>query len=182
VKTCNKCKQTKPLSDFHKDKKGKFGVARRCKDCVNEYSKQYRSSRREEMKQRSADWRARNPDKVLKHRREYYQKNSPRMKEYVKQYLKDHPEVKARVRVLRRLQKQAKRFVVTAKDMRRLLSQPCYQCGSMVQLSIDHVIPLSRGGSHGIGNLATLCRKCNSSKGSKLLIEWKYYLKGITDA
>jgi 5-methylcytosine-specific restriction endonuclease McrA len=37
----------------------------------------------------------------------------------------------------------------------------------------DHVYPLSRGGSHGIGNVLPVCRPCNLSKGAKFLIEWK---------
>lgn len=39
--------------------------------------------------------------------------------------------------------------------------------------TIDHIIPLIRGGSNLENNLAPCCRKCNSSKGSKLLSEWK---------
>lgn len=39
--------------------------------------------------------------------------------------------------------------------------------------TIDHVIPLYRGGTNSIFNLVPCCRKCNSSKGSKLLSEWK---------
>ena len=39
--------------------------------------------------------------------------------------------------------------------------------------TIDHIIPLIRGGNNLENNLAPCCRKCNSSKGSKLLSEWK---------
>ncbi|WP_203620386.1 HNH endonuclease [Streptomyces sp. SID8499] len=38
--------------------------------------------------------------------------------------------------------------------------------------TVDHVIPLSRGGQHAEGNLVPACKSCNSSKGDKLLIEW----------
>jgi len=41
----------------------------------------------------------------------------------------------------------------------------CLKCGSTEALSIDHVMPLSKGGSNEIGNLQTLCSRCNSSKG-----------------
>lgn len=49
----------------------------------------------------------------------------------------------------------------------------CVYCGSPLNLSLDHVIPQSRGGSHEPTNLVTCCRSCNSSKGDKTPAEWK---------
>lgn len=37
---------------------------------------------------------------------------------------------------------------------------------------IDHIVPLSRGGTHDRSNLQCLCKSCNSSKGAKLMSEW----------
>lgn len=39
-KICTKCKQSKTIDLFHKQKKGKFGVASECKECKNEDRKQ----------------------------------------------------------------------------------------------------------------------------------------------
>lgn len=63
-------------------------------------------------------------------------------------------------------------FDVIPKDMRRLAAMPCACCGA-TETHMDHVVPVSRGGSHGIGNLQPLCKSCNSSKGSKFLVEWR---------
>lgn len=41
----------------------------------------------------------------------------------------------------------------------------CQKCGDHRDLSIDHIIPESRGGTLDPQNLQTLCRSCNSSKG-----------------
>lgn len=41
----------------------------------------------------------------------------------------------------------------------------CKQCGSSNDLTVDHVIPESKGGEHNLSNFQTLCRSCNSSKG-----------------
>lgn len=50
----------------------------------------------------------------------------------------------------------------------------CVYCGSRATpLHCDHVVPVSRGGSDDIGNLATSCAPCNLSKGDKLLEEWR---------
>ena len=41
----------------------------------------------------------------------------------------------------------------------------CRQCGTTESLSLDHVIPFSRGGTDDIGNLQVLCMPCNLRKG-----------------
>ena len=44
----------------------------------------------------------------------------------------------------------------------------CLKCGSVEDLSIDHIIPLSKGGDNSTENLQTLCKRCNSSKGGSI--------------
>lgn len=45
----------------------------------------------------------------------------------------------------------------------------CVYCGSTQNLTIDHVIPRSRGGSNEWNNLVIACRECNHKKGHKTL-------------
>ena len=45
----------------------------------------------------------------------------------------------------------------------------CIYCGSDKQLEADHILPL---GSNDFVNLATACRSCNLSKGSKAVEDW----------
>ncbi len=50
----------------------------------------------------------------------------------------------------------------------------CTYCGDADgPLHCDHVVPVSRGGTNDIDNLATACFRCNCSKGAKLLSEWE---------
>ncbi len=53
----------------------------------------------------------------------------------------------------------------------------CTYCGKPIpgQVHVDHIFPLSRGGSHTIGNICAACRPCNFSKGSKTLAEWEEF-------
>lgn len=43
----------------------------------------------------------------------------------------------------------------------------CQYCGSADDLTLDHVMPRSRGGRHGWDNVTTACRACNQRKGNR---------------
>jgi 5-methylcytosine-specific restriction endonuclease McrA len=43
----------------------------------------------------------------------------------------------------------------------------CQYCGTKRDLTLDHVIPSSKGGQHTWGNLVTACKRCNSLKGDR---------------
>ena len=40
----------------------------------------------------------------------------------------------------------------------------CEQCRSGMSLSVDHIVPVSQGGTHDQGNLMVLCRTCHAAK------------------
>lgn len=48
----------------------------------------------------------------------------------------------------------------------------CYICGSNIGLTIDHVIPISKGGSNDKSNLRLACEYCNSFKADKTIQEF----------
>ena len=55
------------------------------------------------------------------------------------------------------------------KQVRRLYGKWCYICGDKLADTIDHVIPLSKGGTNDINNLRPACYECNWKKGDKIL-------------
>jgi hypothetical protein len=61
-------------------------------------------------------------------------------------------------------------YKITIDEIIKLQQSPCFFCGIQAN-GIDHIIPLSRGGNHSVGNLMPCCNSCNSKKGCKLLIE-----------
>lgn len=63
----------------------------------------------------------------------------------------DEPSAAVRIRVMKR-----DRFTCVY----------CGTTGAESELEIDHVHPVSKGGSHHISNLVTACRKCNQAKGA----------------
>jgi hypothetical protein len=50
----------------------------------------------------------------------------------------------------------------------------CRYCGANnVGLAVDHIVPVSRGGTHSPDNLGLACKPCNSGKKDLLLSEWQ---------
>lgn len=43
----------------------------------------------------------------------------------------------------------------------------CVECGTHLNLQVDHVVPVAAGGTNDFDNLQTLCRTCNIRKGAK---------------
>ena len=58
----------------------------------------------------------------------------------------------------------------------------CYYCNQNVgrsELTMDHLVPLSRGGKSKKGNLVPACKECNNKKKYLLPMEWQEYLKTL---
>ncbi len=61
----------------------------------------------------------------------------------------------------------------------------CYYCGKPFpphKLTMDHIVPLSRGGKSNKGNVVPACKDCNNKKKYMLPIEWEAYLEFLTES
>lgn len=61
---------------------------------------------------------------------------------------------------------------LTAKEWLSILTANkyrCYYCKKKTKLTLDHVIPLSKGGKHTASNIVPACGPCNSQKHDKIL-------------
>jgi len=52
------------------------------------------------------------------------------------------------------------------------LQKACVFCGSTIDLTTDHLIPLSRGGDNSADNVVLTCKSCNILRGNKGIFEW----------
>lgn len=62
---------------------------------------------------------------------------------------------------------KSRRQEVYARDGHR-----CLLCGSPDDLTVDHDVPRTKGGTNDVENLRTLCKPCNSLKGDRLVQTW----------
>ncbi len=142
---------------------------------------------KENYKQYQQKWRQEHPDYFKKyftnyHRpnkqvkvydREYYLKHKDEKRESVKRWRKNNPD---KFRLLLRIRRHQIRAngKINAKEWLEkcaLLGNRCQICersADETKLTIDHIIPISKGGDNDIGNLQPLCFSCNSRKRDKL--------------
>jgi 5-methylcytosine-specific restriction endonuclease McrA len=66
---------------------------------------------------------------------------------------------------------------VNRREVLRRDNHTCQYCGSTKHLTLDHVIPRSKGGQHTWDNVVTACERCNSTKSDRLLHEAGMVLK-----
>jgi 5-methylcytosine-specific restriction endonuclease McrA len=64
---------------------------------------------------------------------------------------------------------------------KRSLGQ-CHYCGKKVNprdLTMDHIVPIIRGGRSTKGNLVAVCKECNDRKKYLLPLEWEEHLERL---
>ena len=60
----------------------------------------------------------------------------------------------------------------------------CYYCKKKVapkELTLDHIVPIIRGGKSTKGNIVPVCKECNNKKKYLLPIEWAEYTERLTE-
>ena len=85
---------------------------------------------------------------------------------------------------LKKERAKAREIRKTQKWKRKLERGLCYYCNTKVNpkdLTMDHIVPLIRGGKSTSGNIVPACKECNNRKKHMLPSEWDEYLKKLKD-
>lgn len=87
-------------------------------------------------------------------------------------------------------EEQLRRERQKARDLRRtqwwrnrIATGICHYCGrksAPVELTLDHIVPLVRGGRSTRGNCVPACKECNTRKRDLLPTEWQEYLDTLS--
>jgi 5-methylcytosine-specific restriction endonuclease McrA len=123
-------------------------------------------------------WTQKNRERVCAQKRESYQRCKARELAKKRARYKTDKNYRdsaiARAAIRNPMANHAKRTggdVFSPTEWRALCEQfnhRCALCGERAKLTVDHIVPVSRGGSSRIENIQPLCLSCNSKKGAKL--------------
>ncbi len=81
---------------------------------------------------------------------------------------------------IRREKEKARHLRRTHWWYKRTQKGVCHYCHRQVgqkRLTMDHVVPISRGGKSKKGNIVPACKECNNKKKYLLPVEWEGYLE-----
>lgn len=83
---------------------------------------------------------------------------------------------------IRREKDKARKLRQSRWWQQKLASGICYYCGGNFKpgnLTMDHIVPLARGGRSTKDNLVVCCKACNTKKKTLLPIEWEEYMESL---
>lgn len=162
-------------------------------------NKAYYATHRSELLAKKKAYDLAHKSEILKREKARYLKNRERIIANVKRYTSAHRDAAlartkkwhrdnpARSKAAKHHSKAKRRAIEYATRineagirewMQEVRSKPfarCHWCGTKVsgrRIHFDHVIALSRGGTHTIGNLCASCQECNLTKKNRLIADW----------
>lgn len=179
TKTCSKCKETKPVDEFHKSKQNKDGYRGSCKPCMNSSSRAYHHANRDELNAKGREYwaetredraaqrviyRAENRQQIAEANRSYYIERRPQIIARTAEYRAMNPHVNWEGHYREKTRSLGLTATVesfTLDELTARYGNACFHCGGEFQ-ELDHYpTPVSRGGGHTIENCKPSCTPCN---------------------
>lgn len=187
MKTCRKCKETKPLKEFNTAKSCKYGIMAQCKLCVKKRSAKWYKENVTRVKTQVYAWRNENSDKFKEYVRQWHVENIVERNVAANTWYKNNKErhriMSSNWDKLNRDKKRSHGAKYRAKKLQRtpkwltegdwieinrmysLAHEKTYITG--IKHEVDHIIPLQGkniSGLHVPSNLQILTKSKNSSK------------------
>ena len=173
--TCNKCgKAASDETKFRKERKV-------CRACDAAAQAAWRLANPEKRRAQKASWRKANAEKHNASARAWYRANAERGKATRAAWREANPEKNRaiisawskanphRVKAARHRHKSLKRSApgaFTGDEWLAIIEKQrgrCVNCREKAKLTVDHIVPLSAGGSNYACNIQWLCHSCNSA-------------------
>lgn len=177
----------KPCPHGHND--ARYTANGKCVVCMLKDIRNYHSRHKEKENARCRQWAKDNPERNSENSKRWwnsqhqerrhelskasYQRHRDEKIKYSAEWQKRNPELLLTYRRNTRHRKKAGGGTVTHEQWTEILERfnnQCPGCGSTTEpLTMDHIVPVSNGGSHSASNVQPLCRPCNTRKGTKTI-------------
>lgn len=147
----------------------------RVRKMERERRRRWREENREISRQKARDYREVHLDECRERNRSYYHRNRDTMRSQNARWYREHPEKNRLNQKMRRARKSGTADNISPVQWDGILKTYDYRCAycrSERPLTMDHLMPLSRGGKHCRDNIVPACIRCNCSKGPKTPLEW----------
>ena len=127
----------------------------------------HRAANREHYREMMRRYARKNADRLYRQYRVRYEATKAQVRAKSAAWLRAHPERAREMAMVKAMRRRGAPLNSEARGYARLLLlDPCCYCGAQASRpSIDHIVPLSRGGTSAWDNLTAACSACNSSKG-----------------
>ena len=196
---CIKCKKQYGEQYYGKNKKEKLEYQREYneshKEEAKEYRKQYYEENKEEIKEKNKQYKnehkeyyseymkqyyEENKEEIKIQRKKYYKENKEYCQEYMKQYHKENPHISFNATSKRRERLENQGRGITKEQWYEMMCWFDWCCaysgeyisGDNNNRTIDHIIPISKGGLNEPWNCVSMLKSYNISKFTNNMEEW----------
>ncbi len=134
---------------------------------------EWRKANPERAQAKVTEWHKANPEKRREHRAAWRKAHAEEIKASKAEWHKRDPNRGRMYQQTRRAKKAANGGSFTTSEWQSLKQHYEFRClccsqkEPYIELTIDHVVPVTQGGSNDISNIQPLCLICNLSKGTK---------------
>lgn len=170
TRTCTKCGEVKPLSEFP-IKNARTGQRRtHCKGCRAIEKAAYQLANAEAIRASNAAYRAANRAALAERERAWREANPDRYSAIHSKHKAANKDAVNAATHRRRARIKGNGGSYTAAEWRAIKAVHdfrCLLCGRQepeITLTVDHIVPISAGGRNTAENLQPLCKSCNSKK------------------
>ena len=195
TKKCCHCKEELSLDSFQKNRAAPDGLQYRCKKCMSIASKACRARRGHLWLEKTDPWDKRSESNRLQanaRARVRRAKSPEKERAQNRRWRQSNPFVVSMTAARNRSRDLGVDSTLTAEEWKGVVqtanfichicgNEVCFEIGSPNRLSLDHILPLSRGGTNVKENVAPAHNRCNKARSDMTMSEFDVWLSKVSE-
>lgn len=180
TKVCRgRCQAELPLDSFGVQTRGLYGRKSECKKCLADKEASRRAADPEGQRAYRRQWwseREWTPEervRAAEKARNWYSSNKEHRKQTLRIWVEANRDAVNTIQARRRAKKAVVLNTLTLEEWSEILEFFGHRCAYCLRgdmpLTMDHLIPIARGGPHSSENVVPACKQCNCSKKDRLI-------------